>query len=234
MPAQLPSNSPTNSPQFPARLWLIRHGQTDWNAQGRIQGQTSTQLNAQGIAEAQTLAKVLAATHRPFAVCYTSDLPRAAGTAEIIGAALAVPVLPDPGLRERHFGAYEGRFAKDLRETRIAAGVNPHDLADWTGMPDVESNDALWSRASASLLQISARHPDQDILIVTHGGIIARAVYQTLAIPDTAPRRFPLSNGIVAILQFSASHWNLIALADLPFLSGLPLNQDTATTKTAD
>ena len=103
------------------------------------------------------------------------------------------------------------------------------DLADWTGMPGIESESQLWDRIDPCLQQISNAHPDQDVLLATHGGVLARALYHTLAIPDGQPRRFALSNGIVAILQWRSDHYYLLSLIDPALLAGSPPTIDTAT-----
>jgi 2,3-bisphosphoglycerate-dependent phosphoglycerate mutase len=214
----------------PARLWLIRHGQTDWNRAGRIQGQSPTHLNADGFAEARSLAQILAAANHRFAACYSSDLPRAAETADVIAQRLGIAAQPMPALRERNFGPLEGATSDQIRAARAAAGLPPStDLADWTMMPGVESNDALWQRTASALRDLAARHPASDILVITHGGLIARAVFRVLGIPDTSPRRFSLANGILAILECHPDFFRLLSLANLLLLDGHSTH-DTATT----
>ncbi len=206
-------------PQPPARLWLVRHGQTDWNAAGRMQGHTPTHLNAEGRAQSFALGKLLA--HRPFAAIWSSDLPRRLQTAELIAeaAALATPIHPTPELRERSFAQYEGATSHEIQTARAALGLpSTGDLADWTGIPGIESNASLWHRVESFLQKLSAQHPAQDILIITHGGVIARAIFETLRIPDATPRRFPLSNGIVAILELRPDGWYLLSLIDMPLV----------------
>jgi 2,3-bisphosphoglycerate-dependent phosphoglycerate mutase len=217
-----------------SRLWLIRHGQTDWNRAGRIQGQSPTHLNAEGRAEADALAEVLATAGHQFAACYSSDLPRAAETAAILAQRLPVAVHLSTALRERHFGPLEGAFPDQIRAARAAAGL-PHsaDLADWTGMPGVESNDALWDRISAALRDLADRHPGRNILVITHGGVIARTLFRTLGIPDGSPRRFPLSNGMLAILESRPDFFRLVTLADILLLAGRAPARDTATISSA-
>lgn len=220
------ANSPTVAP---ARLWLIRHGQTDWNAAGRIQGQSPTELNAEGRREARDLSVILARTPRRFAACYASDLPRATQTAEILAAPHRLIVTPESALRERTFGPLEGAWPTEIRAARAQASLgHSGDLADWTGMPGVESNDSLWQRSSAALRAISQRHADQDVLVVTHGGVIARILYRTLEIPDGTPRYFPLSNGIVVIIECHPAHFALVTLADMLLLAGDRRSPDTA------
>jgi broad specificity phosphatase PhoE len=215
------------------RLWLVRHGQTDWNAVGRIQGQSPTELNAAGRAEAGVIADYLARANRRFAACYASDLPRAAQTAEILARPFGLTVQIRVDLRERNFGPYEGLFPDSIRAARTAAGLPASgDLADWTGMPGVETNEQLWSRAAGALREISGKHAQQapcDILVVTHGGVMARAIYRTLGIPDGTPRHFPLSNGIIAILEAYPEGFRLLTFADLRLLAGEAPALDTAT-----
>jgi broad specificity phosphatase PhoE len=222
-----------SSPQTAPRLWLIRHGQTDWNAIGRIQGQSPTELNAAGRAEAAAIAEFLVGAGRQFAACYASDLPRAAQTAAILAAPFGLQVQLRAELRERDFGPYEGLSGDRIRAAREAAGLPPSgDLADWTGMPGVETNDQLWERTAEVLREISHAHraPNPlDILVVTHGGVMSRAVYRTLGIPDGTPRHFPLSNGIIAILEAYPAGFRLATLADFRLLAGHPPAHDTAT-----
>ncbi len=211
------------------RLWLIRHGQTDWNAIGRVQGQSPTELNAEGRREAQEVGAILARRPGKFAACYASDLPRAAETARIIAGQVGLQVSEVAGLRERSFGKLEGATSAEVRAARVAAGLaHSSDLADWTGLPGVESNDALYARSSSALREISERHPAADVLVVTHGGVMGRILFNTLGIPDSTPRRFPLSNGICAIIQAFPENFYLLTLADLGLLAGDAPAPDTA------
>lgn len=222
--------------ETPARLWLIRHGETDWNVLGRVQGHTPTSLNDAGRRQACVLAdifKTRAAAGGPFAAIWSSDLPRAYETADAIAAALHLTVQRTLALRERSFGPYEGAAGDAIRIAREQLGLpQNNDLADWTGMPGIESNDALWSRIDSQLRLISAQHPAQDVIVVTHGGVVARAIYRTLGIIDGVPRRFPLSNGMTAIVEWRAAinAWYLLTLADLSLVTaGSSSSIDTAT-----
>ena len=222
----------------PARLWLIRHGETDWNRQGRVQGHTPTHLNAHGRQQAETLARILAARNaqgQKFHAIYSSDLPRAFETAQPIAAALQLSIEQTAELRERSFGQYEGATNAEIQASRAALGLAPNnDMADWTGMPGIESNATLWERISTVLRRIAATHAGEDVLIVTHGGVLSRAMFETLQIPDGSARRFPLSNSLVAILQWREPihAFYLLSLADLPLITGIsPPEPDTATVK---
>jgi len=219
-----------------ARLWLVRHGQTDWNVAGRIQGQTPTELNAQGRLEAQRLAELFAKNPRRFAWCYTSDLPRAAQTAHILAERLSLEVSTMVGLREREFGSLEGAYPEQIRAARAASGTKPTaDLADWSGVTGVETDGALYERVSGALREIAGKHADEDVLVVTHGGAMGRVIYRALGIPDGTPRHFPLSNGMVAVLCWHEDHFHVLTLVDLPFfLAGAAPATDTALSPKAD
>lgn len=212
-----------------ARLWLVRHGQTDWNVQRRIQGHTPTPLNEVGIHQAHLLAAFFA--ERRFSAIWSSDLPRAAQTAEIIGEKLALAVQTTPELRERDLGDFEGKTWDEIREMR---GINPEsplangDLSDWTGVQGVESDTALWHRIRGTLCGISIDHAGKDVLVITHGGVIKHSVWHVLGLPPGAPRRFPLANGITAILQQRPQGFYLLSLLDIAILDGRASAVDTA------
>jgi probable phosphoglycerate mutase len=212
----------------PARLWLVRHGQTDWNIAGRVQGHTPTELNAEGQRQAEALGRSLAG--RRFAAIWTSDLPRAYQTADLVAAAVGAPVHRSPGLRERSFGPYEGLTGAEVNAGRMAAGLPPtNDLTDWVGVPGVEGDDVVWARLSATLRELSGRYVGDDVLVVTHGGIVARAVFHVLGIPADRPRRFSVANGIVAVLQWRGEVPHLLTLADMGLVTGGVAAADTAT-----
>lgn len=211
-----------------ARLWLVRHGETDWNAEGRVQGHTPTSLNDAGRLQARGVAAALA--HKKFAAIYASDLPRAAETAEILNENRGLTIHYTPALRERSFGEYEGKTSDDIRAARTALGLKQTgDLADWTGMPGIETEGQLWKRLNPALREISASHGGEDVLVATHGGVVARAIYHALEIPEGTPRRFSLSNGIVAVLQFRTDHLYLLSLIDTALLTAAGPTLDTAT-----
>lgn len=150
------------------RLLLVRHGETDWNADGRLQGQTDRPLSDFGRKQARRLADELAA--EGFEAIYSSDLARARETAEIIGARLGLPVALDSDLREKDWGTWEGLTAVE------------RDRVEFAG----ESTEAHQERILRALRRISESHPDgTSILVVTHGGSMRRA--QTAALGMALP-----------------------------------------------
>ncbi len=138
-------------------LLLVRHGETDWNAEGRLQGHTDRPLNDHGRRQAKELADRLAGEEAVDAI-YASDLSRATETAEIVGERLGLPVVVDPDLREKHWGNWEGLTGDE----RAAI--------DFVG----ESTHAHRERVLRAVRRIVERHPGQRIVVVTHGGSLRR------------------------------------------------------------
>jgi broad specificity phosphatase PhoE len=148
-------------------LLLVRHGETDWNRDGRWQGHSDTQLNELGRDQARRVAAELDGAD----VLYTSDLARARETAEIIAAALELEVRTDPRLRERSFGAWEGLTAPEIEE-RFADDLARWRVGEGAGATDAEPFDAFAQRVRGFLDEALARHPGETVLVVAHGGTI--------------------------------------------------------------
>ncbi len=219
---------------IPPRLWLVRHGQTDWNAQRRIQGHSPTELNATGRQQAEMLSQWFAA--RNFAAIWSSDLPRALQTAQAIAARQSCAMTVTPQLRERNLGAFEGKTWDEVRAMRAdLTGNNTGngDLADWTGVPGVESDQQLWERARVVLDTMSDAVSGKDVMAVTHGGVLKHVLWHVLGLPAGAPRRFGLSNGLTAVLEKRGSIYYLVSLLDIEMLMGRPPSADTANAPSA-
>ena len=155
-------------------LLLARHGETNWNRDGRFQGHADTPLNDRGREQACELADQLDGID----VVYSSDLARARETAEIIGGRLGLEVMVDERLRERSFGAWEGLTAEEIRlgdtdtYRRWRAGDGP-------GPDDAEAHEALATRVQEFLEDVIRRHPGEEVLVIAHGGSVR--VIQALA-----------------------------------------------------
>ncbi len=222
------------SEKNPARLWLVRHGQTDWNAQRRIQGHTPTELNATGRQQAEMLAQWFAERH--FFAIWSSDLPRALQTAQIIAARQSCTITVTKQLRERHLGAFEGKTWDEVRAMRTELTGNNTgngDLADWTGVPGVESDQQLWDRTRAVLDEMSEVENGKDVMAVTHGGVLKHVLWHVLGLTAGAPRRFGLSNGLTAVLEKRGSNYYLVSLLDIEMLMGHAPTADTANAPSA-
>ncbi|HEX4526604.1 MAG TPA: histidine phosphatase family protein, partial [Gaiellaceae bacterium] len=137
-------------------LLLARHGETDWNREGRWQGWADPPLNENGRTQAHRLAEQLRST--PFDGVYSSDLSRAYETAQIVAAPHNVPVVADPGLREIDVGSWSGLTRAEL-EARFPNGERP----------DGETRDQHRARVHAAVERIARANLGQRLLIVTHG-----------------------------------------------------------------
>ena len=149
-------------------LHVVRHGETDWNRGRRVQGHTDIPLNDEGRRQARVLSAELAGV--PFDAAYSSDLSRAAETARILLGERSLPVISCVGLREKHFGTWEGLTDTDVRE-RFPQAVN----GAWG---DGETADEMSKRVVDALARIAESHPNGEVLVVTHGGPI-RALYRS-------------------------------------------------------
>jgi broad specificity phosphatase PhoE len=150
-------------------LHFVRHGETDWNRDGRIQGVADIGLSAAGREQARELAASLAA--RPIGAIYASDLRRAVETAEPLAARLDLPISTTPALRERDFGANEGRIAAE-----VAAELGTEVGTRWLGPderhPGGESMREVYERVAAFLDELLEDPPADEIALVTSGGPI--------------------------------------------------------------
>ena len=148
-------------------LLLVRHGETDWNRDGRWQGHSDTPLNEVGRAQARELAASLDGID----VIYASDLARAHETAEILGAQLGVEVRLDKRLRERGFGAWEGLTMAEI-ERRFREAHERWRAGEGFGADDAESFKDFAARVLSFVEDVLSRHPHETVLVVGHGGSI--------------------------------------------------------------
>lgn len=154
-------------------LWLVRHGQTDWNLTGRWQGQTSHApgLNDTGRAQALTARSQLMDTH--FSAIYSSDLLRSRQTAELLAEPLGLTVALEPRLREINLGKWEGMLADEIE------AQYPRELAErardpfHARAPNGESPLEVTERVIMAVNDIAANHPGESVLIVAHGVSLA-------------------------------------------------------------
>jgi broad specificity phosphatase PhoE len=148
-------------------LLLVRHGETDWNAEGKLQGHTDRPLNDYGRRQAQALADRLAG--QEIEAVYASDLSRARETAEILGEKLGLAVVVDPDLREKNWGNWEGLTSEERLHVEFEG----------------ETSEAHRDRTLSAVQRIVERHPAGRIVVVTHGGSLRRiqAAVSGLALP---------------------------------------------------
>ncbi len=160
-------------------ILLARHGETDWNAQRRVQGHSDTPLNETGRAQAVALAKTLEGTELD--AIYSSDLARARETARVVADRLRLPVSVLPELRERNFGTWEG-----LTDTEILERFPDAKSGSWG---DAETKDEMTERVLGALRRIADAHPGGRVLVVTHGGPV-----RSLLVESGLDGRGPIGN----------------------------------------
>jgi probable phosphoglycerate mutase len=198
------------------RILLVRHGETDWNAMGRIQGHSDTPLNAAGREQAQRTARRL--SREPVRALYSSDLARALETATVIGHALGLTVVTSPCLRERQYGAWEGLTAAEI-QTHY-----PQQFAEWRARttdfapPQGETRSQLLTRARAELQGIAYRHVGEVVVVVTHGGFCYVLINHILGSVDGDRREFTFGNASIHTLEVTGDRWSVISMNETAHL----------------
>lgn len=204
-------------------IWLIRHGETDWNRAKRLQGWQDTPLNAHGMKQAQRLAERLEHDARsgPFDALYSSDLQRTLQTAEPAAARLALRVRPEPGLRERCYGVLEGVTMDrlDIEQPEAAAAWKSRE-------PDriLDGGETLrqfHNRIVATVDDIAERHAGGRVLVFTHGGVLDIVWRHAHGIPLTHPRDAALLNAGVNRLAVEDRRWHVMGWGDVTHIAAL-------------
>ncbi|NJD24934.1 MAG: histidine phosphatase family protein [Betaproteobacteria bacterium] len=179
-------------PTTGTRICLVRHGETPWNAERRIQGQIDIGLNAAGQRQAAAAGRWLRGAG--IAALYSSDLQRARHTAEAIGAALGLAPVLYPQLRERCYGVFEGLTYAEA-QVRFPGGYAAFEgrNADYD-FENGESLRALFDRVTGKLVELAAAHAGQAIAIVVHGGVLDIVNRFVRGNPLEMPRDFLIPN----------------------------------------
>ena len=194
------------------RVVVVRHGETEWNALTRIQGHTDIDLNERGRWQAAQLARALA--DEGVQAVYSSDLRRAHDTAHPLAAAAGLPVQHALGLRERHFGRFEGLTFAQIDERW------PDDARRWRQRePDFapgggESLNVFYARCVPACEELAARHRGQTIVVVAHGGVLDCLYRAATRVALNAPRTWQLGNAAVNRLLHSDGGFTLVGWND--------------------
>ena len=205
----------------PTRILAIRHGETAWNVDTRLQGHLDIPLNDVGLRQAQHLAQALA-QRDPIDAIYASDLSRAHTTAQAIAQAVGLNVNTHVGLRERHFGAFQGRtFAEVEVELPEHAWHWRKRTPDWVPPEGGESLHTLHERILNTVNEVAARHPGQQIVMVAHGGVLDILYRAATRLDLQAPRTWALTNTAVNRLLWSPQGLSLVGWGDTSHLDAL-------------
>jgi probable phosphoglycerate mutase len=207
------------------RIVAVRHGETVWNAEMRMQGQLDTELSERGRRQARRTAAALA--DEGIEAIVSSDLVRAAATAAAIAETVGLPVTTDVGLRERSFGAFQGyTYAEiDARWPAEAARWRRHDplFAPDGGETLVEFDE----RAVAAVTRIAERERGRTVLVVTHGGVLDCLYRAATGLGLDAPRSWQLGNAAVNRVLFTGERFTLVGWSDTSHLEDGTLDDES-------
>jgi len=196
---------------------VVRHAETTWNRERRMQGTTDTALSDVGRAQAEALARRLA--DEAFTMVYSSDLSRAHDTARVIARHSRRPLRLDPRLRERAFGVFEGLVADEIRArypkeyARFASRDPDYEV------PGGESARGFARRCLGCLAEIADSHSGEQIVVVTHG-LVLDALYRSAhKLEHDVPRPVPLINASVNLFTYGARAWRMLEWGDVTHLA---------------
>ena len=198
-------------------LLVVRHGETPWNREKRMQGTTDTQLSDVGREQARALGQRLAG--RGFTALYTSDLTRARDTARAIAEHAGRDIVTDPRLQERRFGIFEGLTVEEIvarypEEHARFASRDP-DYA----VPGGESARSFTQRCIGCLSEIAVRHRGTEVVVVTHGLVLDSLYRAAHGLDHGARRPVPLINASLNVFGYDGAAWRLEVWGDISHLA---------------
>lgn len=210
------------------RILAVRHGETAWNKDTRIQGHTDIGLNETGRWQAERLADALA--DESIAAFYASDLARAYDTANAVATRHGQSVNAIPELRERCFGEFEGRTWEELREQFPDASEAWRKRVPDFAPPGGESLIDVRDRVVNTLLDLASRHPGEQILVVAHGGVLDQFYRAATGLDLEAPRSWQMGNAAINRLLWSPDGLSLVGWSDTQHLEAEqgPIDENTA------
>ena len=206
------------------RIIAVRHGETAWNVDARIQGHLDIPLNDTGLWQAQRAGEALA--DETLDAIYSSDLQRALSTAQAIGHTTQCAVQPDTGLRERCFGSFEGHTFKEIEASHPEQALrwrkrDPEFVPDDGG----ESLHMLRSRIQHTVDRLAAQHVGGQIALVAHGGVMDM-LYRLATRQDLqAPRTWELGNAAINRLLWTPEGLTLVGWGDTTHLHSAPRDE---------
>lgn len=195
------------------RLYLVRHGETEWNAEGRAQGRSDIGLSETGLRQAKTLAHVL--EQEPITGVYSSPMQRAHATATIIATPHGLPVMVRSGLNELDQGDLEGLRQEELRERY------PELLRRWVAgdtsikLPGGESMQELQSRVWTAVQDILVQHQANAVAVVSHNLAILAYICKALGVPLSVFRRLRQQTGSLSLFEVNDGHHTLVRFNDV-------------------
>lgn len=211
-------------------IWVVRHGETPWNTVRRVQGWVDTELNENGISQAQALGQHLARNlqaTQPIDALYTSDLKRAHQTASIIGTSIGLTPEIETGVRERHFGVLQGLIFHTMAEHQPEATKIWQSRDPEAELPEGESLGTFHRRVVQAIDNIADKHRGQRVMVVSHGGAMDIIWRHASQVSLQANREAPLHNASLNRIEVSPDGWKIIDWGDVSHLK--QVSQDDVT-----
>jgi len=202
-------------------ILLIRHGETDWNVEKRLQGHSDIALNAEGVRQAAALGRVL--RDEPLDAIYSSDLQRARNTAQAIATARGMALQIDAGLRERCYGGFEGLLHDEIHQRYpddfVAWKARELDVRYPDGVHRSETLREFAARAMSSVSRLASIAGHNKIAVVTHGGVLDTLHRQANSIGYEHPRNFAVLNASINRLKWDGEKFHIVHWADVSHLA---------------
>ena len=209
------------------RIIAVRHGETAWNVDARIQGQLDVGLNETGRWQARRVGEALAGEE--ISAVYSSDLGRAHETAQSIAETTGIPVVSDEGLRERSFGMFEGKTFDEIHEAWPDHAQNWRKrIPEWEPPQGGESLLQLRARVTRTLEDLASRHPGELIVVVAHGGVLDTLYRLATGQEVNSPRTWQLPNGAINRLLWTPEGLTLVGWSDTQHLENEPTDENTS------
>jgi len=202
------------------RFVLVRHGETRWNLEGRIQGHGDSDLTEAGVEQARRIGARLVG--EPFDQLVASDLGRALATALRIAERTGHGVRLDARLRERCFGVGEGLSYEEVDRLYPDAFTRARDTDPDYAVPGGESRRAFHARVVEAFESLARENPGARILVVSHGGVLAALYRHVHGIPVEAAHRVPIDNASYNAVSFVDERWSVEAWGDTAHLPEAP------------
>jgi broad specificity phosphatase PhoE len=206
------------------KLIAVRHGETEWNVEGREMGQLDSPLTRRGILQAKALATRIRVIR--FAALYCSDLGRAVSTAEIIASATGHAPTQDAGLRERHMGIFQGLTKSEMSAQFPLEYSQYRKIGHTFRIPQGESGEDRLARSVRVLTEIAMRHAGQTVVAVTHGGFLMGFFESVLGMAPGNGWRFKRQNAAFNCFEYSAGRWSLETWNETGHLEGIGSSDD--------
>ena len=200
------------------RVIAVRHGQTEWNVQARIQGQGDSALTPDGIAQARAIAARLA--REKFDALVSSDLGRASATASAIADRCGKSIVLDARLRERHFGVGEGMTYDEVDRAYPGAFARIRAVDPDFVIPGGESRRQFHDRVVDAMDSLVQAHEGRTLVVVTHGGVLATFFRHVHAIPLDVAHPIAITNASYNVLRHDGARWAVETWSDNAHLEG--------------